>query len=344
MQRILVYRPGQLGDTVVGLPAIRAIQNRHPGAQISLLTDAHPGKGLVSSWEILGRAEIFSQAFIYSPKPPLFSLFALALRLRRLKARRLYYLAPSPRTRRQAARDRFFFHVLCGIPESRGLEATNHRAGSEAARLLAIADKGATALRFDLPIGEAERAKVDVLWRASGLAARDRVIALAPGAKTAASRWPLERYQELARGLLSSFGDARLAIIGSGSDRPLAQAIRQSAGPRALDWTGRLTVLEAAETLRRCALFVGNNSGAMQLAAAVATRCVAISSARDYPGVWEPQGQGHAVLYKQVPCAGCRLSVCEQKALLCLTSIAVDEVFKACSSILEAPAPCPARN
>ena len=334
---VLVYRTGQLGDTLVSLPALYAISARHPGTRLALLTDVHPGKGFLSSWDILAETGLFSEAVFYEPRPNLRrkwrDFWRLASRLRRSRFKRLYYLAPACRTRRQILRDRLFFQVLCGIPDIRGMTAQSQAGVSERARLLRIAE-GSENTDAPLPIGRKERARIDALWRKTGLDAGACLIALGPGAKISAKRWPADRYAALARKLLEALPDSRVLLIGGPDDYALAQTVVEGLGPRALNWAGRLSVLESAEVLRRCSLYVGNDSGVMHLAASVKTRCVAIFSARDAAGLWEPYGEGHRVLRKHVPCAGCLLSECQDMALLCLTGITIDEVLESCLSVL----------
>ncbi|MDO8679542.1 MAG: glycosyltransferase family 9 protein [Acidobacteriota bacterium] len=52
----------------------------------------------------------------------------------------------------------------------------------------------------------------------------------------------------------------------------------------------------SASILSECATFIGNDSGPTHLAALVGIPCVAIFSARNAPGQWEPLGQNHIVL------------------------------------------------
>jgi len=176
-------------------------------------------------------------------------------------------------------------------------------------------------LRFRVPVSAKEYSQVTSLWHQAKLPVNERVIALAPGSKMQAKRWPLELYVELAKRLLEAYPGTHLLIIGGQEDCKIAEEIREKVGPRITSFAGQLTVLESAEALRRCALYVGNDSGAMHLAAAMDTKCVAIFSARDHPGVWEPYGQGHIVLRKDVSCAGCFLSTCVKENMKCLTGI-----------------------
>ena len=72
----------------------------------------------------------------------------------------------------------------------------------------------------------------------------------------------------------------------------------------------------------------------MHLAASVATPCVAIFSARESPGRWEPYGHGHRVLRTEIDCAGCQLEECTERLNECLTAITVDQALEACLSVL----------
>jgi len=105
---------------------------------------------------------------------------------------------------------------------------------------------------------------------------------------------------------------------------------------RGLVAAGALRVRDSAALLERCRLFIGNDTGTMHLAASSGVPCVALFSARDEPGKWEPMGERNVVLRKSVPCAGCMLTSCDERDRLCLRLIEVEEVIDAASSLLKA--------
>jgi ADP-heptose:LPS heptosyltransferase len=49
------------------------------------------------------------------------------------------------------------------------------------------------------------------------------LVLLSPGASDPRRRWPIERFAEVARSLVQS--DARVAVVGSAEDGPLAGAV-----------------------------------------------------------------------------------------------------------------------
>ena len=125
-------------------------------------------------------------------------------------------------------------------------------------------------LRPRLYPGDAERAAVDALLTEAGGAGAPW-IALAPGSVWATKRWP--QYAALATALADR---ARLVVVGSAADTPLAREIVDAVGSAAFDATGCLSLLASAELVGRCRAIVTNDSAPQHLASAMGTPTVAI--------------------------------------------------------------------
>lgn len=96
------------------------------------------------------------------------------------------------------------------------------------------------------------------------------LIGLGPTANWSGKVWPAERFAALFRSLRDGTLPGARAVVFAGlgeAERAMAAPVL-AALPDAVDLAGRLTLPEAAACLRRCALFVGNDSGLMHLAAA----------------------------------------------------------------------------
>lgn len=108
--------------------------------------------------------------------------------------------------------------------------------------------------------GAAEQARAAALLPDGG-----PVLGLGPTANWDGKIWPPERFAALAERL----GLSRVAVFGGpgAAERALAAPVLEAL-PGAVDLVGALSVAEAAACLARCALFVGNDSGLMHLAAA----------------------------------------------------------------------------
>jgi lipopolysaccharide export system permease protein len=98
------------------------------------------------------------------------------------------------------------------------------------------------------------------------------VLALAPAANWAGKTWRAERFAEVAARITGPDGvlpGARVAVLAAAGERAQAQPVLDALPPaRTLDLVGRTDPLVAGACLARCALFVGNDSGLMHIAAA----------------------------------------------------------------------------
>lgn len=101
------------------------------------------------------------------------------------------------------------------------------------------------------------------------------VLGIGPAANWRGKEWPGEKFAALARRLTWANGilpGARIAVFGAEEDRPRTDPVLAAlpAGRR-IDLVGRADLLTAFACLRRCALYIGNDSGTMHMAAAAGT-------------------------------------------------------------------------
>ena len=116
--------------------------------------------------------------------------------------------------------------------------------------------------------GPEDRAKAATLVPAGG-----PVIALGPTANWAGKVWPAERFIALFHALRAgALPGARVMVLaGPGAcEQGLAQPVLDAL-PEAINLCGTLSLSEAAACLARAAIFIGNDSGLMHLAAATGT-------------------------------------------------------------------------
>jgi ADP-heptose:LPS heptosyltransferase len=98
------------------------------------------------------------------------------------------------------------------------------------------------------------------------------VVAIGPAANWIGKQWRSERFAKLVQGLTDTGGvlaGARVAVLAIERERPQAQPVIEAlpAG-RVIDLVGSRDLLTVAACLRRCRLYIGNDSGLMHLAAA----------------------------------------------------------------------------
>jgi ADP-heptose:LPS heptosyltransferase len=354
-RRGLVYRPGSLGDTLVSLPAIAEIRRRYPDHRLTLLTE-NPvaGSARVSPWAILRDTGWFEDVCFYTVKPV--SLgdrlrnVGLALRLRRTRFDDIFSLAP-PRTTRQLRVDSCIFRGVVGAdryhaatraawpPSAVDPEHRQH----EGLRLLRIVDpvgSDQALSSFRLAVPDADLAVGRDLLQGLGVRPDQMLVGVGPGSARSTTAWPPERFAALGRALLDQFRNVVLLAIGGSSERRLCDELCEVWGSRSHNLAGRLSVFGSASVLSHCATFIGNDSGPTHLAAMVGTPCVAIFSARNAPGQWQPLGRQHVVLEERPECAGCMLDDCVHEAKKCLTRIETGRVVREAISLIESRRAC----
>lgn len=122
-------------------------------------------------------------------------------------------------------------------------------------------------------------------------------------------RWSTEGFAAVADGLHEKF-DARIVLMGGRDDAPLARQIAARSRAGIINATGQTTLGETAALASRCALFIGNDSSPLHIAAASGTRVVGIYGPTDPCSYrpWVPggkDGEHYAVVRSHLSCA-CR--------------------------------------
>lgn len=345
-RRVLIYRIGSLGDTIVALPCFHLIERRFPEAERVLLTNFPVHAKAPAAAAVLANSGLvhgYMQYTIGTRSPG--QLFQLAKRIRKFRPDILIYLMP-PRDADAVRRDAWFLRIGCGVERIVGLPTNGHAdarslldAGlyeAEASRLARMVSEIGDAQvnriqNWDLRLTEPEReAARSVLGELIG----QPLIVCGPGTKMQAKDWGKENWRALLGRLGQVYGDFGLALVGAKEEAPLADEVSAEWPGRKLNLCGRLDLRSTAAVLEHASVFIGPDSGPMHLASCVGIACVIAFSARGLPGVWYPFGNQHRVLYRKVSCFGCNLETCINESRRCLTSITVDDMAAAVRSVI----------
>jgi lipopolysaccharide heptosyltransferase II len=153
------------------------------------------------------------------------------------------------------------------------------------------------------------------------------IVVIHPGSPGHLKCWPAERYAQLANQLLKEYS-VRVVLVGDKGEMQVAQSIMSAIDGRATDLSGRTTLGQLAAVLQRAALFVGNDSGPMHLAAACGTMVIGLFGPTS-PQRFGPYGDRCMALRMETDCSPCMRDTCRRSGYRCIDRISVNDVIAA---------------
>ncbi|HEY1751227.1 MAG TPA: glycosyltransferase family 9 protein [Caulobacteraceae bacterium] len=161
----------------------------------------------------------------------------------------------------------------------------------EAARLMRLEDEPPAPYLF---VSAETDAKAAALTAGEG-----PILAAAPAADWVGKAWPVERFAEVVRRLVSPGGamaGGRLLLLGDKAHVHEVDTVRAAAPrDRVIDLVGKADLLTAHAALKRARLYIGNDTGYSQLAAAAGAPTLALFGPSD-DRIWRPWGDNVRVV------------------------------------------------
>jgi lipopolysaccharide heptosyltransferase II len=318
--RILVRSSNWLGDAVMSAPAVRAIKNGRPDAQVTIVA---PTK-IAPMWKLVSEVDaiipISSRSLLRSVRSirQRAHFDATILFPNSLRVALESWLSGIPRTVGYRGHwRRWLLNQI--VPETRKPGPPEHHS----LRFLRIArDCGAET-------SNAQPAPSNQPW---AIGNQPLKIGLCPGAEYGlAKRWLPERFAEVAA-KISAQSSAQWILFGTKNDAAIGDGIAAVIGDHCVNRIGQTTLDELVEELRECHLLLTNDTGAMHLAALLGVPVVAIFGSTE-PRLTGPLGNGHVVLRHHVECSPCFLRECPID-FRCMKAVSAQEVADAVLSIL----------
>jgi lipopolysaccharide heptosyltransferase II len=330
--RILVIKMAGIGDLLLATPALRALRETYPQAQIDLLVTP-ASAGLLDAWEAINRVIVLNKYLFDYPqqmiKHPsnLLQLRALWQDLRGAHydaALLLHHLTlPFGRLKYQLLLRGTEAKYRVGLDNGHGrflnvrVKDEGFGAMHEAEYNLAVAKAiGATTedRRLTVPISEDEHKQAwQLLYQHAAPDSIARpIIALHPGGGdySTARRWAPERFTQLADTLYHDVG-GQILLLGGPEELELHEQIigMMQADVPARTLAGKGNIKVTAAILEQVDLFVGNDSALVHLAVAGGTPTVAIFGLTNHKA-WGPftggvPGRQAAVVRLDLPCMPC---------------------------------------
>jgi ADP-heptose:LPS heptosyltransferase len=315
-QRIVIYRLGSLGDTVVALPCFHKVAQVWPDAERIVLTN-FPVSSKAAPLEVILREGGLIDAAVAYPvgTRSIAELWILAKHLRSLRADVLVYLTPA-RGLLNAYRDWLFFRFcgfrkIVGAPLTPDLQVCRH-IGSGTPEDVRIEERECERLTRCLhalgPIDLGDPQMWTLRLSARELAVGDSVLlpldgtpyfAINMGGKAKEKDWGLQNWQGLLAELARRRPQTGLLIVGAGEDSERARVIAEAWGEGpVIDACGKLSPRESAAAMRHAAAFIGHDSGPLHLAAAAGVHCVGLFGNFNQPRRWHPPGEQHRIIHR----------------------------------------------
>ncbi len=337
-ERFLVVKLADLGDALTATPALRALRDTFPTAQIDALVTAS-GAAALRGLDSVDNLIVFDKAQFDRPRPmprAVAAALRLAARLRAGNYQRVFLLHHL-----FTAAGRLKYRALLaatGAPWRGGLAEgspsylsavapdSGYGVRHEADYWLDVVGlagaRPASLPRLELVIDDGARAAAAELLNQGGQSSRYR-IALFPGsgAYSLGRRWPAERFVEVGQRLGAIFGGRQangaldVLVVGGAAEHDLAAQVCRGIGPIARNLAGQTELKTLAALLGRCDLFIGNDGGVMHVAATTGIPMVTIFGPTNHVS-WGPYGgvawsgalpatSRSIVFWQDLPCAPC---------------------------------------
>jgi len=313
--RVLAIRLQAIGDIVIALPYLRALQQLLPGAVIDFVT-RREDQEIPWAVQLFGRVEPLGGG--RDERRQL--LFAPAL-LPRLLARRYDVVLDLQNNRVSRTLRRGAAARAWSTFDTESLTS----AGERTRRAIEAAGFTLPRVEAALPLRNSDLA-ADLLQRAGRDPSRELVI-LSPAGAFSSRNWPIDRYARFAS-LWQERKPAQFAILGLPALRAKAAALKSVLGDGLLDFVGRTSASEALAIVQRAALVLSEDCGLMHMAWTSGVPTLALFGSSRH--VWSaPLGKHTLCLHSgDLECGSCMEPTCRYGDVHCLTRYSAEQVVE----------------
>ena len=315
IKKILFITLSNIGDVILTLPVLGVIKREFPDADITLM----PSK---STKEIFEADEAVSKIIVYNKRIPLLEKLQLALRLRKRGFDLVVDLRHS------------LFPFIIGSryhnPFFKSKDRNLHRVDKHLKELESIGIDINNA-PFEIPLNRDDKLDANSILNDIGLLPDDKMVAIAPGAKSHIKRWHETGFSRLCDRLNKELG-IKVVLVGDESDRAINQKIKAVGLKETYDLTSKTTIRQLAHIFSLCSLVVTNDSAPLHIASSLNIPTVAIFGPTDEKK-YGPLAEKSVVIRKPLKCAPCKIARCKYN-LECMKDVKSDEVFDACRRLL----------
>jgi lipopolysaccharide heptosyltransferase II len=342
--KILVRAPNWVGDAVMAIPALESIRRTHADDEICVLArpvvadlfSGQPFADRILSYNFRGshRGWLGREKFVAELRKEKFNIAVLLQNA--FEAAWLAWRAGIPE-RIGYARDARGPLLTRAIRAPQEGEIPKHESHYylELLHRAGWIEVSPAIPSIHLFVSDSARRAAESALRSAGARENAWRCAIAPGASYGAAKcWPPERFGLLADRLISECG-ADVIFFGTPGEKEIAARIRSNMKSRAISLVGETSMRDLAALFASCSVFIGNDSGAMHVAAAAGLPVIGIFGSTDPEGT-APLTEQFTLIREAVSCSPCFLRRCPVDHR-CMARITVDSVFIAAMQFKNSP-------
>ena len=327
--KILIRATNWVGDAIMALPALRAVRSRFPDAQITILARPYVAA-------IYKNQQVCDNVMLVDDKSDLVNevraqKFDSALLLQNaFQAAWLAWRAGIPE-RIGYARDgrSLLLTKAVLVPHAGEIPAHEQYYYLELLRRAGWLDTPPNESFIELHVPEEDRRRAAEFLLSSGSNPPNLRIAIGAGASYGSAKcWPPDRFAELANRLQPQAG-IDVILFGTPTEAAVSSAIAAGMRRPPIDLTGKTSIADLPALLSNCHLFIGNDSGAMHVAAAIGLPVVAVFGPTDPFGT-APVTPRCTVVQEKPYCSPCFLRRCptDHRCMTRITPAAVESAAR----------------
>jgi len=322
--KILIRATNWVGDAIMALPALRAVRSRFPGAEITIL--ARPYVAAIYKNQQVCDNMMFVDDTNDVVSPLRAQKFDTALLLQNaFEAAWLAWRAGIPE-RIGYARDGRSLLLTKAMPVPKRGEIPLHEQYYylELLRRAGWLESLPNESFIKLNIPEENRRRAAEFLLSAGVRTDGLRVAIGAGASYGSAKcWPPDRFAELANRLQAK-EKADVILFGTRAEEAVSSAIAAGMQRAPIDLTGKTVIDDLPALLSQCHLFIGNDSGAMHVAAAVGLPVVAVFGPTDPFGT-APVTPRCSIVQEKPYCSPCFLRRCPTDHR-CMTRVTPDAI------------------
>ncbi len=332
IKKILVIRPRYVGDVLLTIPVLNRLKKHYPTAMVCFLADP-------AVWDLIVPCPYVDELILFDRRGAHGTIqgkirflnavrrggFDMAVVLLRSFSSALFpFLARIPVRAGFDTEGRGFLLTHRVTYDTNRYEAECFHSVLDA---LHIAPQHAP---LEVWTDRESRNYVEAWLKENGIGSGERVLCLNPGPSGSPKSFDSVKFAHAADIMYERYGSRIAVTWGPGEEGVAREIVDVMKHPGMV--APPTTLLQLASLLEHSRALVTTDTGPLHLAAAAGTPTVALFGPTN-PGKWNPRGEQHAVVKKEISCWPCNFHHCK-KGYQCMKLIEIDDILEGMDNVL----------